>query len=60
MGKTPEYTKKAIESYRKNFDFVQLRLPAGTRERMEAAGLKSADFIAAFLKELERRENTKK
>jgi hypothetical protein len=37
MGKTPEYTKKAINNYRDKFDFIQIRFPKGTRKRLEAA-----------------------
>ena len=37
MGKTPEYTKKAINNYRDKFDFIQIRFPKGTRQRLEAA-----------------------
>lgn len=36
MGKTPEYTKKAINNYRDKFDFIQIRFPKGTRQRLEA------------------------
>lgn len=37
MGKTPEYTKKAINNYRDKFDFIQIRFPKGTRQRLEVA-----------------------
>lgn len=37
MGKTPEYTKKAINNYRDKFDFIQIRFPKGTRQRLDAA-----------------------
>lgn len=37
MGKTPEYTKKAINNYRDKFDFIQIRFPKGTRQRLETA-----------------------
>jgi len=60
MGKTPNYIKKAIDTYRKKYDFVQLRLPAGTRERMAAAGVSASDFIDVVLQELERRESVQK
>lgn len=35
MGKTAEYTKRAVDNYRKNFDFVQVRLDKGEKERIE-------------------------
>jgi hypothetical protein len=38
MGKIPEYTKKAINNYRDKFDFIQVRFPKGTRERMSGKG----------------------
>ena len=37
MGKTPEYTKKAINNYRDKFDFIQIRFPKGTKERLQSA-----------------------
>lgn len=37
MGKTPEYTKKAINNYRDKFDFIQIRFPKGTKERLKSA-----------------------
>lgn len=38
MGKTPEYTKKAVNNYRDKFDFIQVRFPKGTRERLSEKG----------------------
>lgn len=38
MGKTPEYTKKAINNYREKFDFIQVRFPKGTKERLKDVG----------------------
>lgn len=38
MGKTPEYTKKAVNNYRDKFDFIQVRFPKGTRERLADKG----------------------
>lgn len=32
MASTPEYTRKAVDNYRKKFDVMQLRLPKGTKE----------------------------
>lgn len=54
---TPEYTRRAIENYRKKFDIVSDRLPAGAVERMKAVGMTPADRADAIIKELERREN---
>lgn len=36
MTPTPEYTKRAVNNYRSKFDVIQLRMPKGTRERIEA------------------------
>lgn len=38
MGKTPEYTKKAINNYREKFDFIQVRFPKGTKEKLKDIG----------------------
>lgn len=38
MGKTPEYTKKAVNNYREKFDFIQVRFPKGTRDRLAEKG----------------------
>ncbi len=38
MGKTPEYTKKAVNNYRNKFDFIQVRFPKGTKEKLEEKG----------------------
>ena len=38
MGKTPDYTKKAVDSYRSKFDFVQIRLPKGMKEELKSKG----------------------
>lgn len=45
---TPEYIRKAQNSYNAKFDIVQLKLPRGTKNRIkEAAGNKSmASFCA--------------
>ena len=54
--KTPEYTRRAIDKYKSGFDFVSVRLPAGTKSRMDAAGMTPADRAAALMAELEKRE----
>ena len=57
MANTPEYTRKAVDNYRKKFDIMQLRLPKGTRERIEKQADKVHDFVVAcVLSELERLE----
>ena len=33
MGKTPEYTKRAIDNYKSKFDLVQIRLPKGKKKK---------------------------
>ena len=48
MSKTPDYTKKAINTYRSKFDLVQIRLPKGTKEKIQATGAKSVnDYIVS-------------
>lgn len=53
---TPEYTRRAVENYRKKFDIVSVRLPAGAVERMKAVGMTPDDRVKAIMRELERRE----
>lgn len=36
MGKTPEYTKKAVKKYDSKFDKVLIRLPVGTAEKIRS------------------------
>lgn len=46
MGKTPEYTKKAINNYRDKFDFIQIRFPKGTKDRLQSADVGNInDFV---------------
>ena len=57
---TAEYTKKAINKYNAKFDRVAVNLPKGTKERIKAAGGKSAnDFInkvvLEYLEEVEKK-----
>lgn len=57
MANTPEYTRKAVDNYRKKFDIMQLRLPKGTRDRIEKQAEKAHDFVVdCVLAELERLE----
>lgn len=48
MGKTPEYTKKAVNNYRDKFDFIQVRFPKGTRERLADKG-NINDYISGLV-----------
>jgi hypothetical protein len=49
MGKTPEYTKKAVDNYRSKFDFVQIRLPKGMKEELRSKGSIN-DYILNLIK----------
>ena len=51
MGKTPEYTKKAVDNYRSKFDIVQLRLPKGTKEKIKER-LKDKESISDYINNL--------
>ncbi len=43
---TPTYTKRAVDKYRSRFDLVSLRLPKGTRARLEALNVQNVnEFI---------------
>lgn len=48
MGKTPEYTKRAIDNYKSKFDLVQIRLPKGTKEKI----LESHESVNKYVNEL--------
>lgn len=56
MGKTPEYTKKAIDNYREKFDFIQVRFPKGTKERIKSTETESVNsyIIKCVLDSLEK------
>ena len=65
MKKTPEYTRKAIDSYRKKYDLAQIRMPKGTRERIKNYNLSINDIavsaVLEYLDDLDRRtEDAKK
>ena len=49
MGRTPEYTKNAINKYNAKFDRVAVNLPKGTKERIKELTGKSCN---AYLSEL--------
>ena len=59
MAKTPEYTKRAIDNYRNQFDMVQIRLPKGTKERIkDLTGESCNAYISKLVMEsLEKIEN---
>ncbi len=58
MGKTPDYVKSAIENYRKRYDFLQIRFPKGTVERLrEKYGNAVNSYISGLvLADMERLE----
>ena len=62
MAKTPDYTKNAIDTYRKKFDMLQIRLPKETKlkDRIREAYGKdlNAKIIELLEKDLEHRENS--
>lgn len=37
MGKTPEYTKRAVNNYRQNYDFIQIRFDKKEKIREKLA-----------------------
>ena len=49
MTPTPEYTKRAVNNYRNKFDVIQLRMPKGTRERIEA---KTSETLNVYVNRL--------
>ncbi len=55
MAKTPEYTRRAVDNYRKSKDFIQIQLPAGTKAELESIiNRKAAGYISEMvLKKLE-------
>lgn len=63
MGKTPEYTKNAINKYNSKFDRIAVNLPKGTKERIkELTGESCNAYISALvlenLEQLESRTGT--
>ena len=49
MTQTPEYTRKAIDNYRNKFDVVSVRMPKGTRSRIEA---KTSESLNIYINRL--------
>lgn len=58
MAKTASYTKKAIDDYRKQHDFLNLTLDKGVKDRLAAVGLNNKDIVKLILTELDKRETT--
>lgn len=58
MTPTPEYTKRAVNNYRNKFDVIQLRMPKGTRERIEAKTSETLNIYVnrLIVEDLERKE----
>lgn len=57
--KTPEYTRRAIDNYRKTHKTLQIVFSLDELERMTAAGMTSKDIKPLVMAEIERREKTK-
>lgn len=59
MAKTPEYTRRAVDNYRKSKDFIQIQLPAGTKAEFESLiNRKAAGYISEMvLQKLEELKN---
>lgn len=52
MAKTPSYTKRAIDNYRKKFDFIQIKLDKGMKELIESkTGEKASAYISKIVNE---------
>ena len=52
MGKTPEYTKNAINKYNAKFDRIAVNLPKGTKERIkELTGESCNAYISSLVLE---------
>lgn len=50
MGKTPEYTKNAINNYNAKFDRIAVNLPKGTKEKIKELTGKSCNaYISALV-----------
>ena len=57
MTNTPDYTRKAVDNYRKKFDMIQLRLPKGTKNLIEKHYGNVHEFVVScVMKELGRLE----
>lgn len=59
MTKTPEYTKRAVNNYREKFDFIQVRFPKGTKEKLKEVGDKNSFIVNCVLSALDKSEKAK-
>ena len=57
--KTPKYISDAVKKYNAKFDIFTDKLPAGTKDRMTAAGFTPSDRVAAIMEALEKKEAEK-
>lgn len=58
MAKTKAYTKKAIDNYRSQHDFINLTMDLGIKERLKNVGIDNKIICSLIIKELEKREKT--
>lgn len=49
MPKTANYTRKAIDDYRRRNDFINLKFPKGTKERMLELGISNNNLVEECL-----------
>ena len=56
MGKTPDYTMRAINEYRKSHKVKQLTFSIDEMERLDAVSLTTAEIKKIVMDELHRRE----
>lgn len=45
MPKTADYTRKAIDKYREKNDFINLKFPKGTKDRLKELGISNSDLV---------------
>lgn len=57
--KTPIYTKRAIDNYRKKRYFMQVNFPIEYKQRLIDAGLNASEVQRIILEELTKREAEK-
>lgn len=55
MGKVPEYTRRAIEKYRKKQYYMQIRFTKEEKEMLDSVGLTSSECANLIRDELARR-----
>lgn len=55
MGKVPEYTRRAIEKYRKKQYYMQIRFSKEEKEMLDSVGLTSSECANLIRDELARR-----